>query len=292
MAQDWTQEEWENKRRLVYFRKQQTGSILTVTFKPVSVAEQQPQSICISCIWWEEKQACYVTSADTIHLLEQLLAGTNQFGVDEKHRIRRNLERFSPTTVSKARGKSEEFFKVIMDFRNPKPRNIEKDIKVFHWKDMAGALHNIISKYSASTATVMAPTIWPPHVVFTVGLSGSYPAAPDPAAAASYGGPASYHHMDSLTSSRALAEGPSWPTAYNTAPKTIHPSTLPVVYNHRGTTHSLAAPCGLSRGHSHHPHSTHPGHGGADSHCSGVPVSRGQWGSWEGDSIAEGYHPG
>ncbi|KAJ4289355.1 hypothetical protein N0V88_007106 [Collariella sp. IMI 366227] len=177
MAEGWTQEEWENKRRLVLFKKQQTGSVLSVNFKPVSVAERPPHSICISCIWWEEKQACYVTSVDTIHLLEQLLAAPSRFGVDEKNRIRRNLEGFRPATVSKARTESEEFFKVIMGFGNPKPRNIEKDVKVFHWKDLAGALYKIISKYSASTTTLMTPNT-SPHVASTLGLSGSYPTLP------------------------------------------------------------------------------------------------------------------
>ncbi len=317
MAEGWTQEEWENKRRLVLFRKQQTGSLLTVSFKPVSAAERPPHSICISCIWWEEKQACYVTSVDTIHLLEQLLAAPNRFGVDEKNRIRRNLEGFRPATVSKARAESEEFFKVIMGFGNPKPRNIEKDVKVFHWKDLAGALYKIISKYSASTTTLMTPTT-SPHVASTVGLSGSYPALPptpvsttssaatDAAAAASYAGPASHHHIDSLTSPRTLGGGPSWPAAYGAASKTMSPTALktnsPVtssslrlsalpVYDHRGVTHSLTSPYGLSGGSPHHTHSPHHGHGAAYSHHSGVPVSQGQSRNWEGYPVAEGYHP-
>ena len=318
MGEGWTQEEWENKRRLVLFRKQQTGSVLTVSFKPVSAAERPPHSICISCIWWEEKQACYVTSVDTIHLLEQLLAAPNRFGVDEKNRIRRNLEGFRPATVSKARAESEEFFKVIMGFGNPKPRNIEKDVKVFHWKDLAGALYKIISKYSASTTTLMTPST-SPHVASTIGLSGAYPALPPTpvsttssaatdAAAASYPGPGGHHHADSLASPRTLGGGPSWPTAYGAAGKTLSPalktsspvpgsslrlSTLPVVYDHRGGTHSLTSPYGLSGPSSHHTHSTQQGHGhGAYSHHSAVPVSQGQSRSWEGYSVGEGYHPG
>jgi len=317
MAEGWSQEEWENKRRLVLFRKQQTGSVLTVSFKPVSVAERPPHSICISCIWWEEKQACYVTSVDTIHLLEQLLAAPNRFGVDEKNRIRRNLEGFRPATVSKARAESEEFFKVIMGFGNPKPRNIEKDVKVFHWKDLASALYKIISKYSASTTTLMTPTT-SPHVATPVGLSGGYPtlpptpvsttssAAADAAAAATYVGTASHHHTDSLASPRTLAGGTAWPTTYGAAPKTMSPalktnspvpgsglrlSTLPAVYDHRGTTHSLASPYGLSGSSAHHTHGAHHGHGGAYGHHSGVPVSQSQSRSWEAYSVAEGYHP-
>ncbi|KAK4097886.1 hypothetical protein N658DRAFT_258100 [Parathielavia hyrcaniae] len=323
MTKGWTQEELDNKRRLVLFRKQQTGSTLTVTFKPVSAAERPPHSICISCIWWEEKQACYVTSVDTIHLLEQLLAAPNRFGVDEKNRIRRNLEGFRPATVSKSRSESEEFFKVIMGFGNPKPRNIEKDVKVFEWKDLAGALYKIISKYSASTTTLMTPATSTP-VPTTVGLGGSYPtlpptpvsatssAAPDPASAASYAGAGGQHHANSLTSPRTLTGGSAtWPTTYgSTAAKTMSPalktsspvtdsahrlsSAVPVIYDHRGSTHSLTSPYGLTGSssqphhHSHSPH--HSGHGAAAyGHHAGVPVSQGQSRNWEGYSVTEAY---
>lgn len=145
MTQNWTEEEWDAKRRLVHFRRSQSGSTITTTFQPVSVDERPPQSICISCIYWEEKGESFVTSVDTIHLLEQLVAV--KFTVEEKNRIRRNLEGFRPKTVSKGKAESEEFFKVIMGFPSPKPRNIEKDVKVFHWKDLASALKKIISKY-------------------------------------------------------------------------------------------------------------------------------------------------
>jgi hypothetical protein len=55
--------------------------------------------------------------------------------------------------VSKAKSDSEEFFKVIMGFPNPKPRNIEKDVKVFPWKILAHALKKIISKYVSIYST-------------------------------------------------------------------------------------------------------------------------------------------
>lgn len=321
MAEGWTKEEWENKRRLVLFRKQQTGSVLTVSFKPVSPAERPPHSICISCIWWEEKQACYVTSVDTIHLLEQLLAAPNRFGVDEKNRIRRNLEGFRPATVSKSRPESEEFFKVIMGFGNPKPRNIEKDVKVFHWKDLASALYKIISKYSASTATVVTPTT-SSHAATSMGLSGSYPALPptpvsvtsstanDASAAASYSGGGGHHHADSLASPRTLAGGhSSWAPTYGGAGKTMSPAaktsspgggpnlrlsnTLPGVYDHRGSTHSLSSPYGLPGPSSHHSQSTpthHQGQGAGYSHSSGATVSQTHSrNSWDGYSVADGY---
>ncbi|CAJ2510320.1 Uu.00g050230.m01.CDS01 [Anthostomella pinea] len=100
-------------------------------FKPVTISERPPNSICISCIYWAEKNECYVTSVDTISLLEQLVASPARFTVEKKNRIRRNLEEFRPLTVSKAKADSEEFFKIIMAFPDPKPRNIKKHVKVF-----------------------------------------------------------------------------------------------------------------------------------------------------------------
>ncbi|KAI1503386.1 hypothetical protein F5X99DRAFT_113690 [Biscogniauxia marginata] len=157
MASNWTQEEWENRRRIVMFNKKQQGSTLSTTFKPVTVSERPPNSICISCIYWREKGECFVTSVDTISLLEQLVAAPARFTVEEKNRIRRNLEGFRPLTVSKAKADSEEFFKIIMAFPNPKPRNIEKDVKVFPWKILGPALKKIISKYSASPSSTLPP---------------------------------------------------------------------------------------------------------------------------------------
>lgn len=145
MADNWTVDEWGVKRRIVQFWRSQSGSTINTNFDSVAPDNRPPNSICISCIWWEERQECFVTSVDTIYLLESLVAV--RFTVEEKNRIRRNLEGFRPMTVSKAKSDSEEFFKIIMGFPNPKPRNIEKDVKVFPWKILAHALKKIIGKY-------------------------------------------------------------------------------------------------------------------------------------------------
>lgn len=155
MAREWSAEEFESRRRLVHFKRSQSGSTITTTFQPIGVDERPPNSVCISCIYWEEKEECFVTSVDTIYLLEQLVAA--RFTVEEKNRIRRNLEGFRPLTVSKGKSDSEEFFKVIMAFPAPKPRNIEKDVKVFHWKDLSSALKKIIGKYASTNDLTSEP---------------------------------------------------------------------------------------------------------------------------------------
>lgn len=155
MADRWTTEERSSKRRLVQFSRSQSGSTISTDFEPVAPDARSPNSICISCIMWEERQECFVTSVDTIYLLESLVAV--RFEVDEKNRIRRNLEGFRPMTVSKAKSDSESFFKVIMGFPTPKPRNIEKDVKVFPWKILAHALKKIIGKYVSDRCPPATP---------------------------------------------------------------------------------------------------------------------------------------
>lgn len=150
MADHWTPEECSQKRRIVQFWRSQSGTTIHTNFEPVKPDERSPNSICISCILWEERRECFVTSVDTIYLLESLIA--NHFGVEEKNRIRRNLEGYRPMTVSKGKPESEKFFKVIMGFPTPKPRNIEKDVKVFPWKILATALKKIVGKYVRAKA--------------------------------------------------------------------------------------------------------------------------------------------
>ncbi|KAG4430251.1 hypothetical protein IFR05_014262 [Cadophora sp. M221] len=145
MAANWSEEEWDSGRRLVHFSRSQSGSTITTTFNAVSSNVPPSNSICISCIYWEEKQACFVTSVDIIYLLGKLLA--TQITEKERNRIPRNLQEFYPIAVSKENSDSEKFFKVIMAFPKPKPRNTEKNIKVFYWKDLASALDKIVRLY-------------------------------------------------------------------------------------------------------------------------------------------------
>jgi hypothetical protein len=192
MAINWSTEEWDNRRRLVQFWRRQDGNDIYCTFAPISASERQPNSIVVSCIYWHEKGDCYITSVDTIMLLENLIGV--RFTVEEKNRIRRNLEGFRPVTVSKCKSESAEFFKLIMSFPNPKPRNIEKDVKVFPWTVLPYALKKIISKYTASyssTASVNVDAIQNP----------SYPASLPATASVHSASPASEAYGAEVSSS-------------------------------------------------------------------------------------------
>ncbi|KAN0059928.1 hypothetical protein ACQY0O_007901 [Thecaphora frezii] len=163
MAVGWSHDEWRSGRRLVQFWRRQEGPVIHATWRPISPSQYVPNSIVISCIFRDEKNECFVTSVDTIYLLEALVA--SRFTVEEKNRIRRNLEGFRPITVSKSKRECDAFFKRIMSFPNPKPRNIEKDVKVFPWKVLASALCKIISKYSPLyDSSMMLSEPWAPEL--------------------------------------------------------------------------------------------------------------------------------
>ena len=141
----WSPAELSAGRRLVRFLKVQDGRRLIVSCEPITQEEYCESDSVISCIYREELDTCFVTSVDVIYLLERLTNG--EFPVEEKNRIRRNLEGLRPTTVSKHKAGFGDFFQRIMDFPDPKPRNIEKDLKVFEWNLLGQALEKILSKY-------------------------------------------------------------------------------------------------------------------------------------------------
>ncbi|KAG6820880.1 hypothetical protein H0H93_010224 [Arthromyces matolae] len=145
ICENWNPNENAVGRRLVRFSKVQDGRRLVVSCEPITPDEYRETDSVISCIYRDENRTCYVTSVDIIFLLERLT--NSDFPVEEKNRIRRNLEGLRPTTVSKHKHGFEEFFQRIMEFPDPKPRNIEKDLKVFEWSLLDQALEKILSKY-------------------------------------------------------------------------------------------------------------------------------------------------
>lgn len=145
---NWDDLEMQAGRRLVRFSRIRDGNKLLVSAERILPGDYDAKDIVISCIYRDETDSCCVTSVDIIHLLQKLVAA--EFVVEEKNRIRRNLEGLRPTTVSKSRPGFEGLFQRIMDFPDPKPRKIEKDLKVFDWKLLPQALDKIISKYSLS----------------------------------------------------------------------------------------------------------------------------------------------
>lgn len=155
MMEHWSPAELQAGRRLVqFFIKEDVpnhrNKLLRCEFQPfLGTPERTSNAILVSCIYWEERHNYYITSVDCIYLLESIMR--IRFSIEEKNRIRRNLEGFRPLTIGKSKAESTHFFKRIMGFPYPKPRNIEKDVKVFSWNTLPFALKKIVTKYYSTT---------------------------------------------------------------------------------------------------------------------------------------------
>jgi hypothetical protein len=132
------------------------GGIIHLSCEPIDQDDFDENDIVVSCIYRRETRSCYFTSVDVIYLLERIVG--EGFTVEEKNRIRRNLEGFKPITIAKHRVGCDRFFQKIMDFPAPKPRNIEKDVKVFNWDVLPDALEKIISKYVRTPVRLPCPS--------------------------------------------------------------------------------------------------------------------------------------
>ncbi|KFY63109.1 hypothetical protein V496_04186 [Pseudogymnoascus sp. VKM F-4515 (FW-2607)] len=240
----WSTEEIQSRRRILQFKRSQAGNTINIRVKPVMPEERQQHSICISCILWEDKNQCFVTSVDTIYLLEYIMA--QKFQTEEKNRIRRNLEHFKPLTVKKPipdkYDETNAFFTAIMGFPQPKPRNIEKDIKVFAWKSLSNALRKITSKYSVKSGSSQPQASLPPPTLLTPASSTGYG---DSSTTAAYGQPTDRNGMFSPRSStRSMSGASTHPPSFAGIPARL--SSPP--YNHLNpikgdnNNHSNSAP--------------------------------------------------
>ncbi|KAF8322287.1 hypothetical protein DL93DRAFT_2051080, partial [Clavulina sp. PMI_390] len=139
-------------RRLVQFWRRQKGQEIQLSFRAIHPDQYIEGTNVVSCIYFEKRKEYYITSVDLIALLESLIG--IKFVTAEKNRIRRNLEGFKPETMSRLKSdvKCQEFFFLIMGLDTPRPRHIEKDIKVFKWTLVHQAMLKVLGKYVCTSS--------------------------------------------------------------------------------------------------------------------------------------------
>jgi len=155
MTQNWTHPEILAGRRLVVFTREVLESIIHCYFHPKHLFDPPTnirRYITVSCIYFAQKDLYYVTGYELILLLEYLIGVC--FTDQEKNRIRRNLDEYEHLTVSKSKEETCKFFQLVMRFPDPKPRRIEKDLKVFAWSSIEAALTKIIGKFRAGYGSI------------------------------------------------------------------------------------------------------------------------------------------
>ncbi|KAI3403959.2 hypothetical protein KGF56_003226 [Candida oxycetoniae] len=203
MTQDWTLQEVKNRRRLVKFdfHNDTNNMQQVINFEPIEAIDSNNAHAVISCIYWREMDKYICTSVDIILLLEYLVL--QSFGIEEKNRIRRNLQSLKPKTVSRSNKEDREFFSFIMSMENPRPRNIEKDLKVFNWSDLGKAITKVMSKYYVVTSPSLTSTIRGTTSAMTNPISSEKPSQNIPK---SYNLPTPHHNVSA-----------SFPPLYHTA---------------------------------------------------------------------------
>lgn len=142
---NWTPEEVASGRRLVLMSWTQNFNILSVSFRTLASHEYITGQPVLSCLYCKELDRHFVTSVDIISMLEHLVRA--RFPVQEKNRTRRNLQSLKPLTISKSSPKLGKFFELIMEYDSPKPRHVEKDVKVLYWSCVGPALVKVLGKY-------------------------------------------------------------------------------------------------------------------------------------------------
>lgn len=151
MTCGWIDQEISVGRRLVHLKvARESYANFHIDFEAISPESctSGDRRLVISCIKWEEKSRFVVTSVDVILVLECLVG--EQFSIEEKSRIRRNLQFLKPWTITRSNNESKRIFNSLMAMENPRPRNIEKDLKVFEWGELFVAVRKVLSKYSAN----------------------------------------------------------------------------------------------------------------------------------------------
>lgn len=141
----WTANEIFEGRRILCFARERNSLRVLLRFKYIQPEEWAPDMIAVSCIFDRSTQKYYVTTTDCINLLEFVF--DRKLSIEEKNRIRRNLQVFKPMTISEHNLDHGDFFRLIMGFRPPRPRNIMREIKVIPWNMLEEALKKIVSKY-------------------------------------------------------------------------------------------------------------------------------------------------
>lgn len=155
MQRGWSEEEISKERRLVELKiARKNYANFDILARPIhpSLFSESGSDPVISCIYWEEKGVHVVTSVDMILVLEYLVG--EPFSIEEKSRVRRNLQFLKPYTITKSSPESRRLFSSLMSMENPRPRNIEKGLKVFKWTDLFVAINRVLSKYSSNPKTV------------------------------------------------------------------------------------------------------------------------------------------
>jgi len=135
-----------DRRRFVRLMRKQQGSSIRLRMIAVSTEEvERDDRNVINCMLPPDcGDEPSVSSVDIIKALEVLVnPPDHRLSIEEKNRVRRNIDTLRPTTLKKGDGG----LNWIMRLRSPRPITIAKDVKVFKWTSLEAALVKVMNKY-------------------------------------------------------------------------------------------------------------------------------------------------
>lgn len=171
-AQPWSQQEREDRRRIVRIERRQQGHIIHALFLVVGLANEYPEPapappgvevVEVSCLDWtlrEDQDSRFsITSVEVVSIIETLI-GTKSMELSlrrrEKGRIRLNLMPFwlkrslpSNKNVLLHMDSPTSFARQIMSYKIRKPRGFDKDVRILSWDKLVPALHRALQCYYA-----------------------------------------------------------------------------------------------------------------------------------------------
>jgi hypothetical protein len=157
---DWKALEKKAGRRLVRFWREQSGSLVNLSFAaqpPLDPYNEKSQMV-ISCIRLPDREGLWVTSFDIVRLAEYILH--LPLNTDMKNRARRNMASVECKTLLRVVAHEHsklEGFTVVMQFEDPKPRSIEKSIKIYKWDVLQTCLSKILQRF---VSVVFVPSLF------------------------------------------------------------------------------------------------------------------------------------
>ena len=131
LVENWTECELLSYRKIVTLARSQVGStsIIGLCFDARSTETFQFSLI-------KNDDFFYISSVDVIALFEFIHSRVDS---QKRLRVRRILEEFRPTLVEKG----TEWYTRFMDYKNPRPRKVAKNTKVFEWKNVPAMMVKI-----------------------------------------------------------------------------------------------------------------------------------------------------
>jgi hypothetical protein len=150
MEKDWKPSEENAGRRLVRFSRKQLGSLVELSFATHAPCNphREKLEVVISCISLPDHEGLWVTSFDIVRLATYVLQ--IPLNTEMKNRARRNMASVDCKTLLRVipnEHSKTEAFTTIMEFEDPKPRSIEKSIKIYKWNVLEMCLSKILQRF-------------------------------------------------------------------------------------------------------------------------------------------------